>query len=107
MLRKQWVPKCPLLRDFTVFFPAVAEDRSKRFAAGELPFNEKIPSEHNVVTNSYWCIKPVTPSLNSAQLFLLGQILYLSQDGKPVRSSMCNCPNLSTASIRSGEVVTS
>jgi len=50
-----------------------SKDRSKRFAAGEIPFDQTPPSEHNVKNYSYWCVKPLTSSLRSACLFLLAQ----------------------------------
>ena len=70
-----------------------SKDRSRRFAAGEIPFNKKTSSEHDVINYRYWCIKLTNPILYSAKLFLLGQILYVCQDDKPVDSSVSSCPN--------------
>ena len=72
-----------------------SKDRSKRFAAGDIPFNSTISEEHDLVNYSYWCIKCMTSSLQSAKVFLLGQVLFISQEDKPVDSSMSNCPSTS------------
>ena len=72
-----------------------SKDRSKRFAAGEIPFNAAIPDEHDLAIYSYWCIKPLSSSLQAAKNFLLSQVLYISQDDKPVNSSISKCPNTS------------
>ena len=69
-----------------------SKDRSKRF---DIPFNSTISEEHNLVNYSYWCINCMTSSLQSAKVFLLGQILCIPQDNKPVDSSISNCPSTS------------
>ena len=72
-----------------------SKDRSRRFIAGDLPFDQSVPSEHDLYNYSYWGIKPATSSLQNARLFLLGQVVYISEDGKPVDSSLMNCSNTS------------
>ena len=72
-----------------------SKDRSRRFIAGDLPFDQSVPSEHDLYNYSYWDIKPATSNLQNARLFLLGQVVYISEDGKPVDSSLMNCSNTS------------
>ncbi len=69
-----------------------SKDRSTRFAAGQLAFNQTPSHENNVANYSYWCIKPLNSNL-SAGVFLLGQIVYICQEDKPVETSITNCSN--------------
>lgn len=69
-----------------------SKDRAKRFAAGELPLNSPISEEHDLLLYSYWCVR-CTTCLESAKLFLLGQVLCITQNDKPVDSCISNCPN--------------
>ena len=78
-----------------------SKDRSRRFAAGELPGNRstvaaKPPEDINtydVKELQFWAIHPSNKQLQQAKTYLLGRILCLSQDGKPCISSQCNNPN--------------
>ena len=87
-----------LLKGIQPYREKPSKDRSKRFAAGDLPFDAKIPESHDVQIYQYWTVLPTTKFVRSAKVFLLGQIIYLSESTstcKPVRSSIKTNPNLS------------
>ena len=72
-----------------------SKDRSKRFAAGELPLDKHLDIEHNVKINDFWAVYPTDKVLRSAKVFLLGQILYISESGKSIMSTLSNNSNAS------------
>lgn len=82
-----------VLKGLQPFRERPSKDRSRRFAAGELPFDKTTSCEHDIINYTYWCIKPINSRLSSAHLFLLGQILCIMQDEKAVDSSIKSCPN--------------
>ena len=55
------------------------------------------PESHDVTVFQYWTVFPSNKVLWSAKVFLLGQVIYLSESSKPVNSSIKENPNLSTA----------
>lgn len=71
-----------------------SKDRSKRFATGNLPFDKDIPESHDIQKYQYWSLLP-NKSIRPAKVFLLGQIIYISEEGKPVTSSIRVNPNTS------------
>lgn len=80
-----------LLKALQPYREKPSKDLSKRFAAGEIALDKAIPSEHDVATQQIWTIFPTNPLMRKAKVFLLGQIIYISESDKPVRSSMkCN-----------------
>ena len=67
-----------LLKGIQPYREKPSKDRSKRFATSDLPFNNEIPESHDFKLFQYW----------TAKVFLLSQIIYLSECSKPVQSSI-------------------
>ena len=82
-----------LLKGMQPYREKPSKDRSRRFAAGQIPFDKEPAVEHNVKCHDFWAIFPTDKIVKSAKVFLLGQLLYISESGKPVISSMSNNPN--------------
>ena len=87
-----------LLKGIQPYREKPSKDRSKRFAAGNLPFDTEVLESHDVQIYQYWTVLPTNKFVRSANVFLLGQIIYLSESAstcKPVRSSIKANPNMS------------
>ena len=84
-----------LLKGIQPYREKPSKDRSKRFATNDLPFDSDTPESHDVQVFQYWTVFPTIKSVRSAKVFLLGQVIYLSESSKPVRSSIKVNPNLS------------
>ena len=70
-----------------------SKDRTKCFATGNLPFDRDIPESHDR-KHQHWSLLP-NKAIRSAKVFLLCQIMYISEEGKPVTSSIKANPNTS------------
>ena len=71
-----------------------SKDRSKRFAAGEL-HGDKVPHiDHDVIEFDYWLIQSPVTAVRESKLFLLGQILFMTLEGKPCHSACSTNPAL-------------
>ena len=76
-----------ILRDLQPHREHPSKDRSKRFAAGDLHRDAAIPENHDdVVEFHYWAVMPLTKLLKAAKVFILGQVVYLSNGDQSCRS---------------------
>lgn len=69
-----------------------SKDRSKRFIVNNLPFNVA-NSEHDVEISQFWTVHPMDKYLRSNNFFLLSNISYIVESGKPKDSSIKSNPN--------------
>ena len=83
-----------LLKDLQPQREKPSKDRSRRFAAGDMPSDVCIPTEDEVQEFQYWALYPGKKSLQNARVFLLGRIILILKDGKPIRSAE-KCPDTS------------
>ena len=84
-----------LLKGMQPYREKPSKDRSRRFATGDLPFDSDTPESHDVQIFQYWTVFPTNKLMRAAKVFLLGQVIYLSESSKPVRSSIKVNPSLS------------
>ena len=82
-----------MLKDLQPYREKPSKDRSKRFAAGELPLNAEVDTSYDVQNYQYWTIYPNNPAIKSANVFILSQIIHISESEKPVQHSMRGNPN--------------
>ena len=83
-----------LLKDLQPQREKPSKDRARRFAAGDMPSDVCIPTEDEVQEFQYWALNPEKKALQKAKVFLLGRIIVILKDGKPVRSAE-KCPDTS------------
>ena len=72
-----------------------SKDRGRRFAAEALVFNKEAAiddTSDSVSEFQFWTLKPNSPGLRAAKIFLLGQISLIMNGNTPIRSSE-NCPD--------------
>ena len=68
-----------------------SKDRSKRFAAGDLP-GDRIPHEqHNVRDIDYWLIMPSVSLHGKAKCFLLVQVLFMTALRRIYNMTLAEC----------------
>ena len=84
-----------LLKGMQPYREKPSKDRSRCFATGDLPFNSDTPESHDVQVFQYWIVFPTNKLMRAAKVFLLGQVIYLSESSKPVRSLIKVNANLS------------
>lgn len=65
-----------------------SKDRRKRFAYGHIPGDTVDNGDNNLTLYQYWAIQPSKPSVRKAKCFLLGQIIYITQEERVVQSAM-------------------
>ena len=82
-----------MLKDLQPYREKPSKDRSKRFAAGELPLNAEVDTSYDIQNYQYWTIYPNNPAIKSANVFILSQIIHISESEKPVQHSMRGNPN--------------
>ena len=66
-----------------------SKDKGKHFAAGDLLGNRQT-TENETQELQFWTLYPQSKVLNSAKLFLLGQISLILSEGKPCSSAQNN-----------------
>ena len=71
-----------------------SKDRSKRFAAADLPCDKKSHEEHDVCEMDYWLVNSPVLLVREAKWFLLGQVLYMSILDKVCHSACSTNPSL-------------
>ena len=54
-----------------------------------------VPEHHDLVEFQYWAILPLRKELLAAKVFILGQVVYISEGEKPCRSASAENPNVS------------
>ena len=72
-----------------------SKDRSRRFAAGQLPFSAAPDPAYDVKNHQYWAVHATERVLRNTKVFLLSQIVYISEADKPVSHSIKANPNTS------------
>ena len=75
-----------ILRDLQPHREHPSKDRLKRFAAGDLHRDAANSENHDVVEFHYWAVMPLTKLLKAAKVFVLGQVVYLSNGDQSCRS---------------------
>ena len=76
-----------LLKGMQPYREKPSKDRSRRFATGDLKFDSNTPESPDVQEVQYWTVFPTNKLMHAAKVFLHGQVVYLSELSKPVRSS--------------------
>ena len=76
-----------LLKGMQPYREKPSKDRSRRFATGDLKFDSNTPESPDVQVFQYWIVFPTNKLMHAAKVFLHGQVVYLSESSKPVRSS--------------------
>ena len=84
-----------LLKDLQPHRERPSKDRSKRFAAGNRPSDMSKPEHHDLQEFDYWIVLPIQKQLQAAEVFILGQVVYISEGDKPCRSASSKNPNVS------------
>ena len=69
----------PATNSVKSFLKSMQPYREKLFAAGNLPLDTESPESHDVTIFQYWTVFPSNKILCSAKVFLLGQVIYLSE----------------------------
>ena len=87
--------KKSLLKDLQPHRERPSKDRSRRFAAGDIPTDLATPSHHDLHEFEYWAVLPIGKNLKHTKVFLLAQVAYISDNDKPVRSASSQNPNVS------------
>lgn len=82
-----------LLKNSQPYRERPSKDRSRRFIVNDLPFNTLPDCEHDIAKEQFWTIFPSESALRSAKLFLLSNISFISESGKPKQSSIKANPN--------------
>ena len=59
------------------------KNRWKRFAAGELSLDKSTEIDHQVEDLQFWALYPTKKALVSANVFLLGQVCLILNEGMP------------------------
>ncbi len=83
-----------LLKDLQPHRERPSKDRSKRFAAGDMHRDKPVPENHNLVEFQYWAVMPLQKQLQAAKVFILGQVVYISEGDKHCRSASTENPNV-------------
>ena len=81
------------LKDLQPYREKPSKDRSKRFAVGDLPLTSEIDLSYDIRNHQYWTLHPSDSTIRSAKVFILSQIIYISESEKPVQQSMKANPN--------------
>lgn len=71
-----------------------SKDRSRRFAAGQLPGDKEANSDHDIYYMDYWLVIPSAALAKEARCFLLGQVIYMAVEEKVCHKACSNNPNL-------------
>ena len=71
-----------------------SKDRRKRFAYGQIPGDNFANDDHDLKLYQYWVIRPSNPSVRKAKCFLLGQVIYITQEEKVVHSGIKTNKNI-------------
>lgn len=82
-----------ILRDLQPHRERPSKDRATRFAAGDMLRDMAIPEIHNIIEFQYWAILPLQKNLKAAKVFVLGQIVFVSDGENSCRSISIENPN--------------
>ena len=84
-----------LLKDLQPHRERPSKDRAKRFAAGDISSDQPIPAHHDLQEFQYWATLPMKTELQAAKVFVLGQVVYISEGDSHCRSISSKNPNVS------------
>lgn len=83
-----------LIKDLQPHREKPSKDRAKIFATGDIASDLPVPDHHDLQEFQYWAILPLVNELRAAKLFIVGQIVYISEGDNHCRSASSKNPNV-------------